>query len=269
MTTLLKCLSALAIASSALAFLKPAQAFTLITTSDRQIGSVDAQTVRFTGLLAGQSYTDIALNRQGDLWGSTFGTLFQIDLANQQQRQVGGFGASINGLGFSDQDELYATGGSNFYQVDLTNGQATVLGNHAAFQSSGDLVFDPVQQRFFATSRAGNGSDRLFAFDLTGGAIEIGDIGFNRVYGLFFEEGVLYGHTSDRQQLTIDLNTGQGQFQQSLTGLSSEVWGTASLPTTGSLPAASGPQSVPEPSMLLSLLGLGGLAWAGIRQQHK
>ncbi|MEM8642287.1 MAG: hypothetical protein AAGG51_26245 [Cyanobacteria bacterium P01_G01_bin.54] len=267
---LLKYLLALAIAASPLTLIKPVQALTLISTSNGQVGSIDAQTGTFTGLTSGQAYTDIALDSQGELWGSTFNELYKIGLDNGQQSRVGPFGASINGLGFSDQDELYATGGANFYKVDLTNGNAALVGRNSRFQSSGDLVFDPIQQRFFATSRNGIGTNSLFLFNLAGESVEIGDIGFNNVYGLFFEEGVLYGHTGNRQQLTIDINTGQGQFDQNLDGVSGAVWGTASLPTTGSTPDVPEPKSVPEPFMVLSWFGLAGLALTGgLRRRHQ
>ena len=175
---------------------------------------------------------------------------------------MGAFGVLINGLGFSDQDELYATGESNFYKIDLTSGNAELIGSNSRFQSSGDLVFDSTQQRFFATSTTDTGIDRLFAVSLTGESTEIGEIGFNQVYGLFFADGILYGHTRDRQQLVIDINTGQGQFIQDLAGVSGEVWGTASLPTAGSV-------STPEPfSIMSAAVALGaGVVLKGRRKQ--
>ena len=63
MTILLKYLFASAIAFSTFILLKPAQALTLISTSEGQVGQIDAQTGTFTGLTSGRAYSDIALTK--------------------------------------------------------------------------------------------------------------------------------------------------------------------------------------------------------------
>ncbi|NEQ97570.1 MAG: PEP-CTERM sorting domain-containing protein [Cyanothece sp. SIO2G6] len=122
-----------------------------------------------------------------------------------------------------------------------------MLAGTSGFRSSGDIVFDPTQNLFWGTST----SNRLVTIGLDGSVNEIGNIGFSNVYGLFFNEGILYGHTAAGEQITLDVATGAGTFDKQITGNSGQIWGSASLPSTGGVS-----QSVPEPASVLGLLGL-------------
>lgn len=121
------------------------------------------------------------------------------------------------------------------------------------------MVFDTVNQQFWATSS----SNKLFTIGLDGTLNEIGDLGFQNVYGLFFDNGTLYGHTAVGQQITIDTTTGQGTFDKNITGHQGNIWGSASLPSSG--PG----QSVPEPTSVLGLLGFATFGAKSILKRRK
>lgn len=231
-----------------------AHAFTLLSTSSGQVGSVDVSTGIFTPELNGPVFTDIALSESGQLFGSTFNALYRLDRTLGTSSLVGSFPASINGLGFSIDNILYGTGSSGFYQINTTTGLASLVANIPGFSSSGDLVFNPATGQFLATS-TGSG-DSLWSIALDGNATKIGNIGFSAVYGLFFENGRLYGYTS-QQQILIDLATGSGILDKQLTGLQGSVWGTASLPSSGPQSPGTPVKPVPEPTHLVGLLAIG------------
>lgn len=229
-----------------------AQAASFLSTSDGKVGTVDTATGGFTQVLSGPQFTDIALSEANDFFGITFDKLYKVDVSGGSTSLIGNLGASLNALGFSSSGVLYGAGGFGIYTIDTTTGAAALVNSIPDFSSSGDIVFDPVNSRFVATS-SGSGSDSLFSIGLDGVATQIGNIGLSNVYGLFFENGTLFGYTADRKQITIDLATGLGTFDKNVTGINGEIFGAASLPSTG-------PEtSVPEPGTLFGLLGIGAL----------
>ncbi|HBE19057.1 MAG TPA: hypothetical protein DEG17_03690 [Cyanobacteria bacterium UBA11149] len=255
-------LKSLSIAATGVAFVtlgtsSPAQATSFLSTGSGQVGTIDSATGTFNPLSSsGVSFTDIALSSDNNLFGVTFSQLFNIDKITGASSLIGNLGSSINALGFSSGNVLYGAGYSSLYTINTSTGAASLIADISGFNSSGDLVFDPVNNRFLGTSGLFNGTpDTLFSISLNGTANPIGSIGFSDVYGLFFENGTLFGYTANREQITIDLTTGAGTFNKNVTGGSGFIWGAASLPSTG--PSTS--VSVPEPASVLGLLGLGAL----------
>ena len=69
--------------------------------------------------------------------------------------------------------------------------------SYSDFESSGDLVFDPTTDKFFATS-SNFSSDTLYSISRSGEAIEVRDIGFYDVLGLSLEnEDLISDHLLD------------------------------------------------------------------------
>ena len=247
-----------------LGFGQSAEAFPIYASdSSGQIGTVDYDTGEFSSILQGDTaFTDIAVTEDGNLFGSSFYGLYSIDTNTGSSSLIGNYGNfGMNALGFTDSNVLYGaryTGG--FYQIDANTGNASLLEGTSTFRSSGDIVFDAAKNLFWGTSM----SNKLVTLGLDGSFNEIGDIGFSAVYGLFFNEGTLYGQTAAGQQITLDMETGKGTFDKQITGDNSQIWGSASLPSTGG--AVSDVQSVPEPA---SIMGLLGLATVGVLSQRK
>ena len=231
-----------------------AQAASLyVSTSNGEVGSVDETTGVYTSLIGGTpTFTDVALDPDDQLWGITFSRLYSIDLESETTTNIGSLGASLNGLGFSDDGTLYGTGGSGFYSINTGTGAASLISSISGFSSSGDIVYDADLDLFWATS----GGDSLWSITKEGIANKIGNIGFRNVYGLAFGDGnTLYGYTANRQQIALDLETGAGTFVQSISNLNRSIWGSASDPSDGSS------AKTPEPSALIGLGALGLLAF--------
>ena len=245
----------------------PAQASSLIHTFSNpgEVGTIDTSTGIFTPIIINTPLlTDIALSEDKQLFGASFSQLYSLDLETETFTLIGNLGVNnLNGLGFDNNGVLYGTGGGDFYSIDTNSGLATQIANISNFLSAGDIVFNPDRNNFLATSATSNRT-KLFSIDLDGTAKEIGDIGFQGVFGLFFENQTLYGYTANREQIVIDIDTGKGTFDKDVTGTLKSIGGAASLPSTASVNP--GPLSIPEPSNFLGLLGL---SFAGIGTRIK
>ncbi|MEG4071931.1 VWA domain-containing protein [Microcoleus sp. Pol14C2] len=195
-----------------------------------QVGTIDPS-AKFTQIASTFSFSDIAVSKDGTIFGITPTQLFKIDPVSGLTSYVGDLGAgvvNINALEFAN-DVLYAAGNSNLYTINTSNGAASFAANLGpGFTSSGDLVFDAANNRFLATSR-GDTSDSLFAVSLTGQATKIGDIGINNVWGLLFEGGKLFGFTGDGKRIAIDPGTGAGVFDTLVQGISDRIGGASGI----------------------------------------
>lgn len=221
-----------------------------ISTETGQVGTIDISTGEFTQLASGPFMYDIALSNDDRLFGSDAFNLVGINPASGIFSTIGSFGTFINGLGFASNNRLYGTGNSGLYEVNTLTGAATLIANIASFNSSGDIAYDVANNRFLATSQG----DSLWSIDLNGSATNISNIGFDKLYGLLFDRGNLYGYTGG-QQIAINTTTGAGTFTQNVAGVNGWIGGGASAP-------------VPEPTTVLgSLLAMGILGSA--RSRHK
>lgn len=95
--------SKLSVATAGAAFLAllsggVAQAASILSTSNGQVGTIDTATGNFTPFInSGPSFTDLALSTDGDLFGVTFTNLYSID-------QTQGVSSLIGGLGLGEHD---------------------------------------------------------------------------------------------------------------------------------------------------------------------
>ncbi|MEG4317743.1 MULTISPECIES: PEP-CTERM sorting domain-containing protein [unclassified Microcoleus] len=223
-----------------------------ISTQSGQVGVINTSTGAFTEVARGSFMADIALSNDNRLFGSDFYNLVGINPALGTFSNIGSFGAVINGLGFAMDNELYGTGYSGFYRVNTLTGAARLIKNIANFSSSGDIAYDLTKKRFLATSDG----DSLWSIPLDGSATKIGNIGFDKVYGLLFDRGTLYGYTGGKQ-IAINTATGAGTFSKNVAGVNGWIGGAASA-------------AVPEPATVLgSLLGMGILGSARSRYKRQ
>jgi hypothetical protein len=192
------------------------------------VGRIDPNSGNFTPLPNSTSnFSDIAAFGN-DLYGTTlFGSISKIDPNTGTETFLGTASAfELNALDFAPSGVLYGTARSGFYSINTANGSSQKIADIPGFYSSGDLAYDATTQRFLATSINSTGSSNsLYSIGLAGDARLIGDIGFNEVWGLFFDNGTLYGYTSDRQQIVINPTTGVGTFNKTVTGTSNAIGG--------------------------------------------
>ena len=194
-----------------------------------QVGTIDPS-AKFTQIASTFSFSDIAVSKDGTIFGITPTQLFKIDPVSGLTSFVGGLpaGVNINALEFAN-DILYGAGDSNLYAINTTNAGVYLIANlESGFNSSGDLAFDAPNNRFLATSK-GLTSDSLYAVSLTGEAAKIGDIGFSNILGLMFEGEKLFGFTADGSRIAINPGTGAGVFDTLVKGISDRIGGASGI----------------------------------------
>jgi Lipase (class 3) len=207
------------------------------TTSDSGLVSLDSNYPNDNP--GNDIFTDIALGSNklyaiGKSGG--FDNLYQLDPGvpiGQQVKQLGiikdnlgnNLTGELNALDFSDSDILYAIGLNKFYQIDPTTRTAKLLATlPQSFTSSGDITYDKASNRFLATSVDSYATDSLWQIPLDNPAqaTKIGQIGFNNVYGINFENSELIGFSNpdyfsnSAERIKISLTTGQGTFDQNI-----------------------------------------------------
>ena len=195
-----------------------------------QVGTIDPS-AKFTQIASTFSFSDIAVSKDGTIFGITPTQLFKIDPVSGLTSFVGGLpaGVNMNALEFAN-DILYGAGDSNLYAINTTNAGVYLIANleSTGFNSSGDLAFDAPNNRFLATSK-GATSDSLYAVSLTGQAAKIGDIGFSNILALMFEGEKLFGFTADGARIAIDPGTGAGVFDTLVKGISDRIGGASGI----------------------------------------
>jgi|GEM_PF-2127205 len=195
-----------------------------------QVGTIDPS-AKFTQIASTFSFSDIAVSKDGTIFGITPTQLFKIDPVSGLSSFVGGLpvGVNINALEFAN-DVLYGAGDSNLYAINTANAGVYLIANleSTGFNSSGDLAFDAPNNRFLATSK-GVTSDSLYAVSLTSQAAKIGDIGFSNILALMFEGEKLFGFTADGARIAIDPGTGAGVFDTLVKGISDRIGGASGI----------------------------------------
>jgi hypothetical protein len=167
------------------------------------------------------SMTDIAIDRDGNMVGVSFDSVYAIDKDTAAATYLAPLQGQFNGLSFvaagpdpNDEILVGAALSGAVYQIDPMNGNSTMLGNYGGgLGSSGDLVY----VRGFgtvATVTDGVGNDKLARIDPGNGwsaeLIGTGDTGATSIWGLGFWKNQVYGFTDTRQFLLIDTVTGLG-----------------------------------------------------------
>ncbi len=206
--------------------------------------------------------TDIAISSTGVMYGvdgasttTSLSSLYQINPLTAAATYIGGLGTSVNSLVFGLDGKLYAANDS-LWTVNTLTGSAFNTGNNGTvYHSDGDLAFLNGNLYLTGCTTAINlcGTSHLIQINTTNGAgTDIGDTGFNQMYGLAADDTSLFAFSGDP--------TSNSVYKINPTNGSAAVWqglnGDAIGPVYG---AALAP--VPEPetyAMLLAGLGLVG-----------
>lgn len=184
-------------------------------------------------MLANQSLTDLAVDKNDNMFGITFNKLFSINTTTGAATVIGDMDINnATSLSFVPSDiddpsspDILVTASSNGDVVEINpqTGTTTPLGNYGMVNgmqivSSGDL-FGVQGLGIYATVDVGEDgettNDFLAKIDpVTWKATPIGvGTGFNKIFGLGFWGGVIYGFVdtgTGGKMIQIDINTGAG-----------------------------------------------------------
>jgi hypothetical protein len=167
---------------------------------------------------------DIALDKNGQMYGTTFSSLEKIDKATAQCVTVAQ-GAYPNSLTFvpvgtldANAEALVGFEGDQYVRIDTTSGQKTTVGSlnpnatGKTYVSSGDVV-SIIGDKTYLTVKVtpSMNADALIEVDpKTGKALKlIGSTGQQDIFGLAYWAGTAYGFTNSGLIFALDLTTGQ------------------------------------------------------------
>jgi hypothetical protein len=159
---------------------------------------------------------DIALDKNGVMFGTSFGGLYKINTSTAACTQValGGYPNSLSFVPAGTVDPvneaLVGYNGTTYVRMDTTTGAVTTIGNlgNAGYASSGDLV-SLIGGSSYLTVNGNGCGDCLVEINPTTGALikKIGPLGHASVYGLAYWAGVAYGFDASGTLFQIDVTT--------------------------------------------------------------
>jgi hypothetical protein len=163
------------------------------------------------------SVIDIAIDKDGVVWGTTFGGLYTIDPVTAKCQEIA-LGSYPNSLSFvpkgtldPNEEALVGYVGADYVRIDTKSGSVTKVGSlgNQGYASSGDVV-SVIGGGTYLTVNGNGCADCIVEVNPTTGALvnKIGSVGHSSVYGLAFWAGVAYGFDDAGELFQIDLATG-------------------------------------------------------------
>jgi hypothetical protein len=213
--------------------------------SSTELFTIDPDTFNRTSVglftFSGESefITDIAVDKDGNMVGISLNTVYAIDpdtaattLLSQFPESEGGLTSlSFVPVDIDDPSSAARLVAADFdgvvWEINKDTGQRTMLGNYNAtgsmIGSSGDIVSITGFGTLATVNIEGDDTDHLARIDPdTWQAIVLGDTGRDRIFGIGFWGGEVYGFTDNMEFVTIDASNGQVTSSQN-TGI--RWWG--------------------------------------------
>jgi hypothetical protein len=194
--------------------------------------------------------TDIALDKDGVMFGVTFEAVYRIDYkAAPKCTKLATLSTMFNGLtmvpaGTIDPAKEVLVGVSNdggWHRIDVpagaTSATVTRLGSYgSSLGSSGDSV-GIIGDAVYSTVTGLGFSDHVITVDPKTGKMikDVGDTGVTGLYGVGYWGGTMYGFASSGSLYSIDLKTGKATAIPLSGGPSDGWWGagvTTAAPIT-------------------------------------
>ncbi len=163
------------------------------------------------------SVIDIALDKNGLMFGTTFGGLYTIN-KNSAVCSLVSFGGYPNSLSFvpagtvdPQKEALVGYVGATYVRINTSTGAITNIGDlgPGGYASSGDMV-SIIGGGSYLTVTGDKCADCIVEVNPKTGALMnvIGKLGHSAVYGLAFWAGVAYGFDNAGTLFQIDVATG-------------------------------------------------------------
>jgi hypothetical protein len=157
---------------------------------------------------------DIALDKNGAMFGTSFGGLYKINKSTAACTEValGGYPNSLSFVPAGTVDPvneaLVGYNGTQYVRIDTNNGNVTTIGDlgNAGYSSSGDMV-SLIGGASYLTVNGVGCSDCLVEVNPTTGALVtlIGKLNHQSVYGLAYWAGIAYGFDAGGKLFQIDV----------------------------------------------------------------
>jgi hypothetical protein len=162
------------------------------------------------------SVIDIALDKNGSMWGTTFSGLYTINKVTAVCTLIsaGGYPNSLSFVPAGTLDPvneaLVGYNGSTYVRIDPATGVVTTVGSlgNGGYSSSGDMV-SLIGGSSYLTVNGPNCNDCLVEVNPSTGALinKIGPLGHSSVFGLAYWAGVAYGFDAQGVLFQIDVMT--------------------------------------------------------------
>lgn len=195
------------------------------------------------------SMTDIAIDKNGALYGVTFNDLFLCDSKTAKCKWLASLPESFNGLTFvpkgtvkvNDETLIGIANSGTWNEIDVSGTSASLktLGNYGSYSSSGD-AFSVETIGTFATVKdtwSFSGTDILVEVNPATGAVikKIGDTGVSDLWGFAWYAGKFYGFSDDTNVYEIDTVTAKAKIATAFKAPSGVQWWGAGVSTRAAL----------------------------------
>lgn len=159
---------------------------------------------RFTyGGVPVDQMVDIAIDLRGRMYGGTYDALYRIDPTDATMTKVCDTDLSPYALAFTSDGVLFAGAASDIVQVDLSDCSTRPLISGSSYTTSGDLVGLPDGWLYWTVR--GSADDELVRVDPNDGRTQwVGDVAADRLFGLGYDGGDLFGFSASGEIVTID-----------------------------------------------------------------
>lgn len=169
---------------------------------------------------------DIAIDLTGRMYGGTFDALYQVDPTTAALSPICELDLVPYALTFTSEGDLFAGAGLEVVELNPRTCAATALAPAGEYYTSGDLVGLPDQ--FLYWTVRGEPNDQLVKIDpYTGATFLVGEIAYDRLFGLGYADGALYGFSENGPIVRIDPSTAA---TERLTDDRTAWWGATTNP---------------------------------------
>jgi hypothetical protein len=172
---------------------------------------------------------DVAVDAEGRLFGATFDILYRIDPQNGDVSPLCEVPFAFYALTATDDGSLVGAAESELLMIDPDTCATRHLARDAGFDTSGDIVGLPDGYLYWTVLGGRDKPDQLVRVDPRSGATRlIGPVGFDKLFGLAYADGKLYGFSSTGNIIRIDPQNARSALLASTGDLS--WWGAATNP---------------------------------------
>lgn len=172
-------------------------------------------------------FEDIAIDLSGHMYGGTGEFLYLINPSTAEVQPICELPIRTTALTFTDDGRLVVGSEKTILFLDVQTCETETLIANAFHETSGDIVGLPDGYLYWTVF--GDDSDVLVRVDPnTGVEVEIGPVGYSRLFGLGYSDGQLYGFNSEGQVLRMSPQEGQAILSAQREDLS--WWGAATNP---------------------------------------